>query len=284
MLPDRASFELIVGRIADAIHARTGFSLIRLGEGEGPFLDWHPAQSREDISASLNVWFGRSSFDDNELATMAEGLRRAARSADILGLPTSYQLGVTPRYGMVMEGVRKHRLYTPAQLVVDANIHWYLQWSGAMAYLLRDLDFLGVIGCRDIGARIGQAFGIGSVHCHLVRGEHGYPGSTLAPHWPDGYSEVMRALDATAGGQVFLIGAGILGKLYCARIRSLGGVALDVGSLLDSWAGVPSRKRYERDSRAFTLDHFAAPTATLEQMKRSLAFHIAEFDIREPTI
>ena len=39
-------------------------------------------------------------------------------------------------------------------------------------------------------------------------------------------------------GALFLVGAGAFGKIYCHWIRDRGGIAVDIGSLFDSWAGV----------------------------------------------
>ena len=38
-----------------------------------------------------------------------------------------------------------------------------------------------------------------------------------------------------------LVAAGVLGKVYCARIRAAGGIALDVGSAADHWCGHATR-------------------------------------------
>jgi len=40
-----------------------------------------------------------------------------------------------------------------------------------------------------------------------------------------------------ANGKLFLVGAGFLGKIYCDLIKRHGGIALDVGSMMDRWAG-----------------------------------------------
>ena len=37
------------------------------------------------------------------------------------------------------------------------------------------------------------------------------------------------------------ISAGMLAKIYCGVIRAAGGVAVDIGSVADTWAGVRSR-------------------------------------------
>ena len=283
MLSGRVSIETLVDRIANAIRTRAGLSLLRLGDGEGTVLIWREGQNREDIASALNIWFGRTDLSDDELDSIATALRQAVRSADIVGLPTRYQLAGSHRYQMVLEGVRDYDLLSPKQLRTDANAHWYLQWSGALAYLLGNLDEVGVIGCRNIGPLIAEAFGLRNVRTYLVRGEHGFPGEVSEAHWPTTYSKIMRDLRSIAPGSMFLVGAGVLGKLYCHKIQEMGGIALDVGSILDSWARVPSRKRYELNSPAFTFDHFKTPVASLPEMKLRLAENIAAFDIRDAT-
>ena len=62
---------------------------------------------------------------------------------------------------------------------------------------------------------------------------------------PDDYVEQLEAFLhrklVDFPGMLFLVGAGLFGKLYCAEIKRQGGIALDLGSLLDAWAGVGSR-------------------------------------------
>jgi hypothetical protein len=281
---DRAPLKVIVERAASALRARIGFSLVRLGDGEGPMICWPDFQSPDEMAVTLRTWFGRSDFADSDLAMIANGLRQATRSADILGLPTRYQLTRTPRYGMVLQGIDHYGLYSAHQTLSDSGLHWYLQWSGALAQLLRGLNTIGVIGCRDIGSQIATTFGVGSVQTYLVRGEHCFPGSESRTHWPDGFAEVMRRLDAVRPGDVFLVGAGVLGKIYCDQIKTRGGVALDIGSLLDSWANIPSRDRYELGSPAFTLEHFKSVGRDWKQMIAALDRCAKELHARDATI
>jgi hypothetical protein len=51
----------------------------------------------------------------------------------------------------------------------------------------------------------------------------------------------MNSLQVKFPGQLFLIGAGVWGKIYCNRIKSLGGIAIDVGAVCDVWINIPSR-------------------------------------------
>ena len=57
-------------------------------------------------------------------------------------------------------------------------------------------------------------------------------------HYPDVF-EKIKELKFTA--DCYLVGAGFLGKIYCDFIKSQGKVALDVGAILDAFAGFNTR-------------------------------------------
>ena len=60
-------------------------------------------------------------------------------------------------------------------------------------------------------------------------------------HYPVRYKQVIDNIDLSAKpGSLWLIGAGLLAKLYCMRVRNNGGVAVDLGSMVDLYAGVNS--------------------------------------------
>ena len=55
-------------------------------------------------------------------------------------------------------------------------------------------------------------------------------------------------------GTLFLVGAGLFGKIYCGIARKWDAVALDVGSLFDGWAGVFNARSYlTRDAKRYTI-------------------------------
>ena len=80
----------------------------------------------------------------------------------------------------------------------------------------------------------------------------------------------MKQLETFCSGTTFLVGVGVLGKVYCDRIKGKGGVAIDIGSILDSWAMVPSRTPFEAGPPAFTLEHFKTTGTDWEHMMASL--------------
>ena len=67
-----------------------------------------------------------------------------------------------------------------------------------------------------------------------------------SPHFPDRFDELLDSLQPAFPGQLFFVGAGICGKVYCDVIARRGGIALDVGAACDAWLGIPSRPRVAR--------------------------------------
>jgi hypothetical protein len=50
------------------------------------------------------------------------------------------------------------------------------------------------------------------------------------------YKELREQIRSTAGpGDLVLVAAGVIGKIFLNDIRERGGVALDVGSSLEKW-------------------------------------------------
>ena len=93
----------------------------------------------------------------------------------------------------------------------------------------------------------------------------------------------MQRLDDIEPGTLILVAAGVLGKIYCDKIKSKGGIALDIGSILDMWATIPSRKRFTKQPSAFLLQHFHSINTDWESMLARLDKYVKEFHIREAT-
>ena len=51
------------------------------------------------------------------------------------------------------------------------------------------------------------------------------------------FLELRETLAVPFRGAVFVVGAGAPGKIYCQWIKERGGIALDIGSICDGWAG-----------------------------------------------
>ena len=116
-----------------------------------------------------------------------------------------------------------------------------LDSSGALARLGRAGRAVDVIGPHvtvppaavgDVPVRVLQ---VPSEWHPLVVGE-----SIPEPHWPDAFVRVRKEI-VRGGAPLTYVGAGLLGKTYCADVRRAGRVAVDIGSVVDTWLGLKTR-------------------------------------------
>ncbi|MBY0296172.1 MAG: tetratricopeptide repeat protein [Methylobacterium sp.] len=251
----------IIERAVQALESGRGFSLVRLGDGEGAFLRISeedearfPHLYRRNRQDRARVWFdGEIDLDASGFTRTAAGLSDVIRNADVVGLP--YESWIAHEY----------RLISPTSLSCLANvlrlmpaldtgqnfctqlIHRSLHQNGQLAALLRGRARLGLIACHP-GAPdlLARSFGIGEVVFHQIPGEKLNaallgPAAAAGRHYPDRFTALMQELSRPLAGQLFLVAGGLLGKVYCDRIKRSGGVALDIGSLIDAWLGAPTR-------------------------------------------
>lgn len=272
----------VVRAAQDALAQGRGFSLVRLGDGEGAMLSHDAAHMAEEIAFCLNIWFGDQTIGAQDRRAMANGLERAIREADVLGLPRRAQLQVSMRYHEVFANLA--RVLGPRRPIIgDMALHFYLQWSGALGALVRDARRLVLIGCRDVAGQFAAHFDVPVVQW-LLRGEARFPGSVAQPHWPDGYARVMARIEGLGPGDLVLVGAGVLGKAYVAGAARRGAVALDMGSVFDGWAGVISREGRIGTGAEFSIAHLARAGAMDEAMRERLGAYLGATNIADGTI
>jgi hypothetical protein len=113
--------------------------------------------------------------------------------------------------------------------------------------ILQGTSKLGLIGCYpELPDRIRAAFGVGDVMFFPIPNQISNTGRRPPlPHYPDIFDRVMESLSTIAPGQVVLVAAGMLGKIYCNRIKQCGGIALDIGSVADVWVGRRARRYHD---------------------------------------
>lgn len=259
------STEQVGEAINAAIAEKRGFSLIRLGDGEGAFAKSGAEDEarysalyrwmRMDWAAAL---FGRE-FDPQATgyASLVDTLMEVSRQQDIVGVP--YQSWVEHEYEISsIRGVpcclNVHRSLLTQEgarpLVCDQRIHIELHHHGLVEPILRRAGSVGVISCHShLPERMKAAFGLEEVELFKIPGEK-YTGDLRDPdqmsgeHFPFVFWDIIRRLSRPHEGRVFLIAAGTLAKFYAATIKRHGGVALDLGSLVDGWLNISSRPGY----------------------------------------
>lgn len=258
LTPERQQY--LQDLITQALVNSRPFSIIRLGDGEGRVLGYPDFFSdREVLTQVLYYHFGAPSINQlmNDrpadwipyaMTTLKAMLVPSIQNADVIGLPISNfyrekskavysgMLGYSCAmfYGLSYSRRLDERNYS------GTNLFQIIAGRGEM---FRDISQLAqrvhIVGPWDLTGELGGALGRDDLHHVEVPGHATWRGSGGQGQFPVLYKYVENKIIALGDlkGQLFFVGAGILGKYYCDLIKRRGGVALDIGSVFDSWAG-----------------------------------------------
>lgn len=237
--------------IAAAVQEHRPLSLVRLGDGEGRFVDSlenYPEIATGSREIARRVWFWNSV--DFPEQSFFEELKGAYLDADIVGINPAQRItfefhNSIPGYvGVVKgnqfifdQGVKKGRYVTHNWATVT------LQSMDFYRRLLGSIDSVSIISpythigevMAGLGAKRVSGITIPSEGHYLLRDS-----SLKEPHYPQAFRRVREQIRRN-GKQVYLVAGGVFGKIYCADIKKAGGIAIDIGSLIDQWVGLKTR-------------------------------------------
>lgn len=259
-------------------------SLLRLGDGEGNTLFWrqhgraYPALARLCMARIWAVMFGslgaRPAVWDRLGGEMAEAVRNATH----LGVPTPLQFAAAlkaedlqPQAGADLRGqtgivgvwdwIASHPGIGAAAGTVVVNWHVHQSLLHFYADLVRAARNVSVITCypellavlhRSCEVRDGQTWLIPPQAVNIQ-------GTPAERHYPTAFDRIIADIAShDRRGQLVFVGAGLPGKAYCEAIRRAGGMAIDVGSLMDVWMGQGVRPYH---SASFVAAHRIEPAA-----------------------
>lgn len=231
------AFEVFL-HVRDRMRRQVPTSMIRLGDGEGAVLGYPTITNRKDVNFLLLRWLRTTAIEETDVLHLVDDLKCAVRDADILGLPRKKQIDSFHLWKAVQESVEKFGLIGKTALLTHTAIHRLLSHALLYRPILENAQFLGIISCRPVAELLQREFNIANVRWHGVRGALNDPGDVETIHYPTGYRQLRETLEVPFRGALFLVGAGVFGKVYCQWIKERGGIALDIGSIFDSWAKV----------------------------------------------
>ena len=247
-------------------------TVVRLGDGEGLFLPPKGSARQNALDRRRNqmlAGMGGIFLSEEEADAFAWRMRKAVASADLLGVPQHVRLArefgrSNASLNVGGRGIR-NVIDTLSELMDDgwtaehvatANLHADLAMWDQYGVVLDGLESVSLIGPHDVEHVLDRLYGIGVRTQHWVPGHAGqrvmFPANTAPrdePPYPNMFERIDSALDPRPG-EVFLVAGGLWSKLWGETIRDRGGIAIDVGSQMDRWAG--------RDTRAYGI----APTLT----------------------
>lgn len=235
--------------LKQAVGERRPAAAVRFGDLEARLLAVDPEDSRSTDPAArgLEMHSGRR-FSVEEVLEVSALLRYAFDQADILGiLPRTPQRNhvalmkeVLELYGRRLEGGRP-----PAKL---ASCMFSGQIFATLPAMLKGHS-VSAITCRKLKPTLESEWGLEDVVVYQIPSQYetrDVDGAyEAAMHdisiWPDTHARLCSELTVREPGEVFLVGAGPFGKDLCVRIRELGGIGIDMGSVLDRAAGKVTR-------------------------------------------
>jgi tetratricopeptide (TPR) repeat protein len=248
--------------LKSAIHDRRAFSMIRVGDGEARFLAYLDPEIKMLLSTAEQHaigqtiwwnWFGAEirEVGAQDIVQLANQLSLSVRNADMIGVTTvarlerdHYHRGYLAYLDCYATTLLNH---DPAIMAFDALGNNALHEADPfLAGLLGEQDWIGFICPHpNLAERLARHVGISAHSTTLIPGEMRLPDreglSRGSDHFPNRFEGILKALTIPYPGAVVLVAAGLLGKIYCNRVKELGGIAIDIGSVADAWAGYETR-------------------------------------------
>jgi FkbM family methyltransferase len=304
LLSAGAAFDLI----REAVRTRSPYSFVRAGDGEGLILSLGAESWIADIHY-LSRYFGDSEVPYSGLVGLRDALGQALANADLVGVredvlgcaadahllagpPQALERAVKATFPLrpvdrelPPEACRRLALlsktlseieFAPETAFTSAWAHWDFVTSGDLYRLMSGQRQIGLITSRsELPAMIQGLFSV-EVAAYPVPDRYNTatikePGS----HFPRRFAELRSQLRVSFPGMVFLVGAGPCGKVYCQWIKAQGGIAIDIGAVMDTWLGIPSRPAVLAHKYAGTTRPGQVPQSLLLE-RRSIQANIRE--------
>lgn len=257
----------LADRIAAALNEGRPFAMVRLGDGEGGMLTLgqedefiHRPLYERNRKELIAMWFGDAFRDqDDGFIRLARNLIESLAECDVLGIPYEswlrHEYAISSLRGISsLVNVYRALLAQPVpagQFVCSQRAHVDLHVAGHLTRIIADAKRVSVITCLpEVEDLLRGRLGLEEVTVYRIPGERGSQHllglpATQGNHYPAEFERLQAELARPHAGRLFLVAGGLLGKLYAATIRRRGGIALDIGSLVDGWTGRMTRPGYD---------------------------------------
>jgi hypothetical protein len=217
-------------------------SIIRAGDGENIVLESNIGLPEYQLCIK-SVMERQMGYEPTmgDVNKIRENLVSAYAGADIVGLPAHKNLVNLNTHWKGVEKTVKPLCSTDK--FTSTDVGYDMVYNGMMDKWLMGKKTIIYIGCRDIDEGLRLRYGTVHIHSYIIPPEakftSGYKGER---HYPEMFNKIEWWLDAAkCEGNPCLVGAGVIGKIYCNWMRDRGGVAFDIGAVMDLWAGFSTR-------------------------------------------
>jgi glycosyltransferase GT-like protein len=233
-------------QIVDRLLQPEPVSIVRLGDGESILLNaMHSIGAFR--TASEAVLRRQMGVDPTvkQVEEIRANLIETYTHCDILGVPMHKHLSKLSSHWTKVAEVLKENVPKHTDKFCDIDVAYQMLDDGSYDRLLLNRPILNYISCRDLDRGFKHQWKVERVNKFTIAPEakftSGYNGDS---HYPTQFNKIPRWLDVIADrhpGTLLLVGAGVIGKIYCNWWRDRGGVAMDVGAVMDIFYGKVTR-------------------------------------------
>lgn len=278
----------VIRELESSIENKIPYSLIRLGDGEGALLSICKDSAIADIDY-FSLHFNPSFISLGNLLNLKEGLISAIDTADCLGVRDDI---VNVNFGRFLyrsseflDDFRKRFRLRAVEKSIGMEGAWriyslykfcsshdfkcncfttaWIHYSSALVEFIRKHLFacasIGLISSsKELKDKIATKYCVRVNHIYVPNAHQNSSDHCFAnSHYNSYFHSVEENLSEIRPGEVVLVAAGILGKLYCHKIKKSGGVAIDIGSLADILVGKITRPLVIKNIYGVDFDHNA---------------------------
>jgi hypothetical protein len=264
--------EDVVNHMQKSISMNLAASFIRLSDGEAKIIAYPEHVSFDQVVFQMNIWFGELEVDHADIMIIRQALIGAILNADYIGMPTPERIAAKDVNGnytndaLLCRNMWKTLLevagfeYFKRVMVVPATFHQWAQIEKRMPSLLFSTNSLGMISRTDKALfKLSEHLSLDNIWHIKVPGETWSRSNELiSSHFPKKYSEILYKIhQSNLSSSLVLVGAGVLGKVYCSALKDSGAFAFDVGALIDGWTNsIPDvRKGMSTKSEKMTVEY-----------------------------
>lgn len=227
------------------VKERTPFSFVRFGKNEAALLNVDPEDTMS-LKTAMGVVETQSPFPvaPSTMVRIIDNIKNAFENSDILGI---YVQAEGKR--SVASTLKRAYYKLPVKCCLLTNFNLNLDIVHNLHAFVGGHRFVTVISSRNLAPILHRQYGILNVRHLKIPADHRYPqlnecfekemlGCRI---FPDVYTMVEPYLEPRCPGEVFLVAGGVFFKDLCCRIKTLGGIAIDMGVGLDVLAGKDPR-------------------------------------------
>lgn len=261
----------LIEKIITDIKNQTPFTLIRLGDGEGSLLFWlkhksdYPQLAQMGVNAITRLMFGGNKPAYEDFDTFSTPLQQAVDSANYIGIPTDNQ--INDAFSRLQDRQRIRGMTgvisvldwvsdNPQTSLDTQNGPTYANWHIHKTLVKHAEDFIRAAGnvslitCYpNLLKKLHDLCDVNQGRTWLIPPQSSNIGKTPdVAHFPEVSSHLEYELPLNVKkGDLYLVGAGLLGKYYCHLIKANGGMAIDMGSALDVLEGKSTRRYHKNE-------------------------------------